>query len=519
MSPPLTPTPARRRFVPLLAILGVFAAFLLIVPPTGEFPSADDFDLAATSWHLVETGHLRLSDWPEMTLIGHVFWGALFSAVGGCSFFTLRLSMFAASAITAVALYVWCRRYGHSGSLAAWFAITFAVNPLIINLQYTFMTDLSGVAAAAILLLLTPRLDESSGRRLAGYSVLAGAAYCTRETACMPYLVYCGLAGVQAVRRRSFGRFFWLLAPFGLMAVGYELWLHFVNGVPSFRKLPNLQLDSVAHHAERLLLVLSMLSLHLLPVSLLLLGRERLYQERKAWVTSGLVVSAAVGASLLLAGGLPVLYGGEIFDFGLRMPELPAGDIPDGLRGAEWSWGTESVSVFRVTTAGLAVISAWLLGTWVAARWHPIWEARHSLETSLIIAGLVLVGMLFLYLLTGSYFERYIPPLVLPAMMVIAGLLSISTAPPRAVPVTAWLATAVIGLCSLVGIQDGMQRSRVFWSAVEELHDLNVRPIHIDAGLAYAGFYRFNDFYRGAENLGPFWTSSHPKNTITYWRP
>ena len=504
MKPPLNTSKTLSEVASVAAIAGVFAAYLMIVPPTGEYPTLDDFDFAASAWYLAETGKVSLSDWPEMTLVGHIVWGGLFAAVGGRSFFTLRLSMFAMSAITALALYVWSRRCGHPRSLSMWFAITFAVNPLTVNFQYTFMTDLSGVTGAALLLLLAPRLDASARRPLIGYSILAGIAYCTRETAVLPFIVYCGLASLYSIRTKRVGNLFWLLAPFGTMFVGYQLWLHLWHGVPSFRTLPNISVGSATHHLARLFLVTGMLALQLLPVSLLLMTREKLCRERTALIVSTIFVTVSAGTCMCIFGGLPSPYSDVVFDLGLRSPELPVADLPAALRGAEVNCGPYSISLFRLVMTGSALFSIVVLSTWIVTLRQEAPTKRDPVDLKVIVAGLTFLATLLLFQLTASYSERYTLALFVPAMMSVAALLSTQESPRRPVPLVAWLATASIGVCSLIGIQDGMQRSRAFWSAIDEIHEVGVETHHIDAGVAYAGFYRFNPYYRGEGDPGPF---------------
>ena len=72
------------------------------------------------------------------------------------------------------------------------------------------------------------------------------------------------------------------------------------------------------------------------------------------------------------------------------------------------------------------------------------------------------------------------------------------------------MATTAVGLFAVAGIQDGMQRSRTFWSTIDTLHTLGVDSQSLDAGLAYAGLYRYNPTYRGEDHVGPYLATLPP---------
>ncbi|MFO1092172.1 MAG: hypothetical protein U0992_02515 [Planctomycetaceae bacterium] len=161
-----------------------YLVLLIAVPPVGEYPSLDDFDYAATAWHLADTGHLRLSDWPAMTLVTHVAWGALVCKLFGNSFFVLRCSMFVLSLAAALAIFAGCRRKGHSRDVAR--RSCFAVNPLTVG-DAVYVHDRHH-ACCTLLIAAAPDPQRGVGRLLPTYGCGAGLAYLARETSLIPDL-------------------------------------------------------------------------------------------------------------------------------------------------------------------------------------------------------------------------------------------------------------------------------------------------------------------------------------------
>src|SRR5262245_6237467 len=98
----------------VLLLIGLMLAMTILLPPVGEFPCSDDWDYKATVDELVGHGLLRLSDYPAMTLVGHVGWGAAFVAAFGSSYLVLRIAVLTAAALGALAMFALAIRRGAS---------------------------------------------------------------------------------------------------------------------------------------------------------------------------------------------------------------------------------------------------------------------------------------------------------------------------------------------------------------------------------------------------------------------
>lgn len=437
-------------------------------------------------------------------LASHAAWGAMFCRIGGNNYLMLRISMFVLSAATAIALYAWCRRQGHSTNLAVWCAVTFALNPLVVALEYTFMTDLTGAALATLLVVICPSLTQARLPSFAGYGTLGGVAYLSRQTASIPFLLTAAALAWQVLRgKQRLRALYWTLIPFPALVLGYHFWLQWIHGVPSNQKFSLLRFESFHVHADRVLRIITGLALQLWPCAVLLAASSLGSRARRNWPLAILIGAAIAGFSFAITGSWPTPYGGEIFDLGLRHLELSPETSPLQLRGPRWRWGSMEVSLFQATSIAISIGSASILLAFAIRGKADNENNAGRAAWSTKLASLSLVATAALFVVTWIFFERYLLSLFPLALLAFAAVLPPEKSRnPRAMCV-AWAATLLAGLLVLFGIQDGMQRSRTFWSTARLLHSLGFPPQSIDGGLAYRGFYCYNPTYPGAANIGP----------------
>jgi hypothetical protein len=493
-----------------LLLLAPFVLFGLLVPPTPEAPYGDDFDYAATAWHLADTGVLRLSDWPTTMLASHAAWGALFCRLGGDSYLMLRLSMFALSALTSYVLFLWARRLGHSPGFSAWCAITFAVNPLTVSLQYTFLTDMTGSALGALLVLLGR--DYANEKRPAaqlGYGALGGIAYLGRQTAAIPYVIVVALTLWQVVTRKgSPQKLVCMLAPCLALVVGFRTWITLSHGVPANHRFQFLQLKGLVEMAERLTTLVFGLGVVLAPLAAAVVAIAWPTLRKRFLFGMGAAGVIVVVAALFGTASFPMEYQGEIFDLGLHAIEFPAGDIPPQLRGPNWDVGGTTISALRTA---LLIVSTFSILVLVPASFRsrsPVSSLNVLRLPSL--ATLSFLANASLLMLTWVYVDRYLLSLIPLAIMIVAERTPPEWTARRFAPRLGWAFTLVMGLMSLIGIQDGMQRADTFWSTARLLHSLDVRPDQVDAGLSYGGHFRYSPTYRGPKHIGPYLDQLRP---------
>jgi hypothetical protein len=123
-----------------VAIVLFWLANVAFISVSGEFPLNDDWIYAEGVNHFLQTGELRLLACAPACIF-HLVFGAAVCKVFGFSHVVLRcIGVFWALAGT-LGLYGCMRELGLKRGIALLFALTFACNPMTVNLAFSFMTD------------------------------------------------------------------------------------------------------------------------------------------------------------------------------------------------------------------------------------------------------------------------------------------------------------------------------------------------------------------------------------------
>src|SRR5439155_7796055 len=124
-----------------LLLLG-FACLLVVVPPVRAFPITDDWTYVRSVPHLLDLTYAP-DEAAQATALGHVAWGALFSALFGQSFTVLTVANLVMGMAGVVIFYLLLRRLNVVPSYALLGAALLGFNPIYVYLSYTFMTDIT----------------------------------------------------------------------------------------------------------------------------------------------------------------------------------------------------------------------------------------------------------------------------------------------------------------------------------------------------------------------------------------
>lgn len=126
----------------LALLAAVYAVAMLIVNPTGNFPLNDDWAYAKDVWYLSQQGRLKLDDWPAMTRLTQIFWGAGWVKIFGFSHEVLRFSTILLGFVGLAALWKTLVEMGAARQLATLATLVLMLNPIYFSLSATFMTDI-----------------------------------------------------------------------------------------------------------------------------------------------------------------------------------------------------------------------------------------------------------------------------------------------------------------------------------------------------------------------------------------
>jgi hypothetical protein len=226
---------------PWLLSVALLALIALLIRPWGDYPLNDDWQYARAAKILSETGRIVIDTPVAPALVGQVLLAQPFIALFGFSHVTLRLVTMLAACLV---LWAMDRLLGLAGvprRTRRFTLVLLAINPLFVNLAFSFMTELYGYALAltgAVLWLSGRRTAEAQDRPAVigiGFSLVAatliGASFWIRQY-CV--LVYPALVAATAIELARDGR--WHRIPRSVLAVtpgalvftaiigGYFLW-------------------------------------------------------------------------------------------------------------------------------------------------------------------------------------------------------------------------------------------------------------------------------------------------------
>jgi 4-amino-4-deoxy-L-arabinose transferase-like glycosyltransferase len=137
----------------LWAILAIAAAYLVAVvamPPQRDFAYVDDWNFYQQTQRILSGQGFAPSDFAQMTMVTHAYWGALFGYLFGLSLTTATFANLAMSFIPAVTFYVLLRRVGLGYGLSLLGVALLAANPFFLSLSYSFMTDVTFTATVLL---------------------------------------------------------------------------------------------------------------------------------------------------------------------------------------------------------------------------------------------------------------------------------------------------------------------------------------------------------------------------------
>jgi hypothetical protein len=183
------------------------------------------------------------------------------------------------------------------------------------------------------------------------------------------------------------------------------------------------------------------------------------------------------------------LVGFELFDLGIGPDTLFGGDALCGPK-----WHGASLFAWSLTLLGAATIGAALADAPGAL--SSLWAFRHDLKGGTVrtpagvawCSALLLIASLFT---TPYFFDRYLIP-----VLFFAGAGWAAVCVPR-IPRSSWILLAALIAFDLAGVQDCLARRAIATRAIRELFENGVDPLQINAGLEFAGVYRFTPIYRG----------------------
>jgi 4-amino-4-deoxy-L-arabinose transferase-like glycosyltransferase len=508
----------------LLILALWFVTVAMAIGVYRDVPVIDDWTYAWSVERLLDDGRIEVLDWSAVYPLGHSLWGAAWSLVLGFSFPTLRLSTLALSLLAACALYLILRELDARPRVALLGALTVAVNPVVLLLSSSFMTDVPFVASTLMALLCYTR----AMRRGRIHLVWWGGAW-----ACMAFLdrqiaIVTPLAALPLLlpRPRSEpGRSAVLLAlgaTWGAMLVCSLAMMSLVKPTGEMIKLVDrlaylLQVPLTTYLIYNLYILCTM-AFYALPALLAMATVRRLWRRPALFVVTlslGAIVLGFTGEipiplrpsntwSLVEVGGSRGLINGPL-------PPLERTTIETVLRGA------------GLLAFGLALMSLTRADSHSPHAHRTAYTPRlvfrrllDAVNTISMTPRMPLVIYLIAYLLVANvlwmYNDRYLIVL-LPVIVAMAlGARQHGAEAPR----LAWIAIAIFATVAVVGTRDALRFNQGLRDTWQALVDSGVQASDIDAGYAWNGWWLYAHPENMAEGLTVRdvpWITSHRRPT------
>ncbi len=470
---------------------GIWLIPILVIGVHGNFPLNDDWAYARATQALLETGLIERVSWTWTPIIAHSALGAASSWLLGFSFESLRWSCVFMGWVGMLGCFALARQAGVATVASAFIAAVIGLNPVYINLAFTYMTDIPFAASCVWSLYFLMRgISRKSDGLLAVGVMLALSAMLSRQAAiAIPMAL--GVALVLAAPKSARS---WLTGAVAMavMIAGYQGMLQISFGPMDSGRIfstknyvavgvDSFPLFSIVRNGINTMVYLGCF---LAPVAMLMVFR----------LPARVLAVVSAGAGLVTAAGLFTIARLEldmppgmnvIYNLGLG----PATIHGESARapGPEWIWWCLCGLGFSISVFAAASV--------VVGAWPRLRELRERPDWMLLLAFPAIY--LAPHLIRSPYFDRYLLPMLAPLMI---GLFVYSDWSAEA---RNWAIACASGLFVLyasygvLGTLDYMERQRAGWDLMYEQMDAGVEAMKLDGGFEFRGWYQFEPYWRG----------------------
>lgn len=491
-----------RRHWPVVVVFACYIVAACIVPTLAPVPISDDWVYARTVEILFARGELEILDLSVVTQLFQTAWGALFAALFGVTFGSLRLSTVVLVLLSGGAVYGLCRQLGVDRARAALGTAAYLFNPLGFVLGFTFMSDPHFTAMLVITTFcyvrgLYPRperREEDAARRwiLAG-AVAAALAFLVRQQgALIPFAVVLALLFSRRLRpdRRGVVLFAQIVAVPAVTTVLYYLWLRFVHGVPRYQTLflgevRDAGWDGARRVVGQVAFIGAMYAGFFgLPLAVAALPR--------VW---GLARRTRAGGWLLFGVWEAIVVAGVAY-FGAwdsYMPYVPQFLGPEGLGPQDLFGGRPALVTLDLLKVATGACAASILLLTLACCGRIGAAPSRGGGAAGLVGAIVLwqvLGILapsFHFLYWAGSLDRYLLPLL--PFTICLGLWALRDV--RLLTPAAWVVVAAFALFAVAGTRDFLVFQDATWDMARYANALGVPNTRLDAGASWDGYHLY----------------------------
>jgi len=484
-------------------IVAIAAAVVAAIGPSGDFPLSDDWSYAYAARELCTTGQLRLLPWTGASVVLQAAYGAALCSVGGFSFELLRASTLVLAITGAIGFTLWLQTLGIRGLALGLAVVLLALNPLYVNLAFTFMTDVPTTVAAIWAAYFYSRgLTERRGGLVLTGSLFAAAALLIRQHGIFVAGAASAAALLAADRswRERIQTAATALALPATAFIAFHVWLLVLQRPPEAMTLKIGEAGQVTVLGLINCAFRGLMYLGVFTAPLLIGFRHPLHAYHPRLLRCGYALASALAIALFVRERTLMWYlTNVIYDFGL---------------GALSLRDTQILALVPVRTLGLA-LSLPLTGLAIVAVGRgaaTYGTGFRRLRDPAIAFAVLATGFLFAGTLvhTRYYFDRYLL-IVLP--FAIATLLTLRPLPTIR-PLSLALA-AVLCWYAVAGTHDYMAWNRARFEGLAALEASGVSASSIDGGFEYNAWRFAPSGYPGPSNEAA--RPGQPQSVRSWW--
>jgi hypothetical protein len=456
------------------------ASSALLIRPYAETGVCDDWSYIKTTQILAQTGHIVYNGWASAMLGWQLYLGALFVKLFGFSFTAIRLSTTLVAIATTWLLQRTLVRAGISQWNATLATLTFVFSPLYLPLAFTFMTDVAGIFSIALCLYMCLRALEAHTPKstiawIVSAALLNALGGTARQIAWLGVLVMIPCT-LWLLRRRPR-----VLLAGGLSCiVGISFLfasMHWFNQQP-YALPERLIPESLGLKSFENILAMgarSGLELLCLVFPLLLMFVAPLFKPNRRMIVlfvAGILFFALSGLILFSYHGLDHW----IAPFLGRNSTVPGLVEVNSIIGARQLMLPLSLRVLFTVATIVALVSVFavLLGNGAKPSCVPGKAAVswHDLGVILVPFCAAYIFMLMPRASTGGFYDRYLLPLMVPLLLVLARCYQENVGPK--LPVLCAVFAGIIACFTIAATHDLFSTYRGYLAAFQEVRSAGV---------------------------------------------
>lgn len=489
---------------PGLVVLAIYFIAIAIAGPQGNFPINDDMLYGTGVRSIVETGRFHVLGSNAFDFIP-IQLGSLICSITGFSYDALRATTVGFHLFGLLGLFLSLKEIGLKRWDNAIFTGLYALNPFVLYLSCTFMTDIPALAFTNWVFYFVLRGLKSRSLLQWGSAMLClTAAMAVRQSALsfLPTLMLSGLLSLQGLRNRliyASSVALPLLSYFALQewlksAIDFvDCYDHFSNSV--FEKIiALLNPATLCIATAKVFCLLGMVALPLtIPVAAKILAKSK---DNRAKVVSALVLALAFTAAPLFyvlvtvhkefmpfyqnLWSPPYIGTYQVIDAELIWPKkhLLTLGLYASIAATLSTFCIFYASIKDLTVAGLASVKKGIPAI-LRTLSSPTAELQFYLVSTFAVALMAVV----VQLLTNGL-DRYLCALLAPVLLLFAKFWNDYACGKFS---RILMGVGILGLCvyGTLTLSDSMNFNRAQWQAIRTLEAKGIDPLSIDAGPEY----------------------------------